>query len=238
VSYRNLLNTKLSTFQTIKFETVKYSLIGPNNWNRLHPLQVNFTENALLNIINSVKDKSRQISMSFDDVKQPTLVKYAHLFQGIFKFHLTGCYSTKNYQFSNSLAFEIFNEIHHLRLKNIFGIPNLSKEFRNVVKLELIDCGFTRIEDLNPLKSLQDFKIIQKGDLTILCALDDIARIEISSNCDVQLTFPKNCLTIELCACRLNLQYNNDCSMNKTLLYEHSLSQWNSAPCQKHKNYF
>jgi hypothetical protein len=88
------------------------------------------------------------------------------------------------------------------------------------VKLELIDCGFTRIEDLNPLKSLQDFKIIQKGDLTILCALDDIARIEISSNCDVQLTFPKNCLAIELCACRLNLQYNNDCSMNKTLLYE------------------
>jgi hypothetical protein len=96
VSYRNLLNTKLSTFQTIKFETVKYSLIGPNNWNRLHPLKVNFMENALLNIINSVKDKSRQISMSFDDVKQPTLVKYAHLFQEIFKFHLTGCYSTKN----------------------------------------------------------------------------------------------------------------------------------------------
>jgi hypothetical protein len=35
--YRNLMNTNSSTFQQIKSETVKYSLVGPKGWDRMNP---------------------------------------------------------------------------------------------------------------------------------------------------------------------------------------------------------
>jgi hypothetical protein len=189
-------------------------------------------ESALLNLINGVKDKSRQISMSFDDVKQPTVVKYAHLFQEIFTFRLTGCYSTKNYQFSNSLSFEMFDEIHHLRLEDISGIFNLSNGLRNVVTLQLINRAFTRIDALNLTKTLQDLRIVPKGDLTISTALDNIARIEIRSDYHVCLTFPKNCLNFDLSASGANVHYDDSSSMNKTLLYERlslEINHWPNA---------
>jgi hypothetical protein len=63
--YRNLVNSNLATFQAIKSETVKYCLIGPMKWLDIFPSRITYKEASFLNIINNVKDKSKQISMSF-----------------------------------------------------------------------------------------------------------------------------------------------------------------------------
>jgi hypothetical protein len=133
----------------------------------------------------------------------------------------------KNYQFSNSLSFEMFDEIQHLRLTDISGIFNLPNGLRNVVTLELIDCAFTRIDALNPTKTLQDLRIVPKGDLTISTALDNIR-----SDYHVCLTFSKNCLNFDLSASRANVHYDDSSSMNKNLLYERlslEINHWPNA---------
>jgi methyl-accepting chemotaxis protein len=88
--YLNLMNTNLTAFQDIKSQTVRYTLSLLDNWDRVNTYNRNFMEASLMNLINSVKDKSKQVSMSFQDVKQQTVVKYAHLFEGIYKFYLWG----------------------------------------------------------------------------------------------------------------------------------------------------
>jgi hypothetical protein len=137
--YRNLMNTNLSTFQPVKSETVKYSLTGPKAWNRMSPYKVDYKEAIVLQMIKNVKDKSKQISMSFSEVKQPTVLKYSHLFEGIYKLHLSGA-KQQHCPFENMFPFEVFDNIHHLILENVHGISTLKFAPRNTVKLQLSYC--------------------------------------------------------------------------------------------------
>jgi hypothetical protein len=45
------MNSNLVTFQSIKSETVKYTLIGPMNWTDVVPSRISYKEASLLNII-------------------------------------------------------------------------------------------------------------------------------------------------------------------------------------------
>jgi hypothetical protein len=136
--YRNLVNTNLSTFQPIKWETVKYSLIGPAKWDKMSPYKMSQREERLLNIINNnVKDKSKQISMSFWNVKQPTLAKFSHLFQGIYKLHFTGGELSRTYR---SFSPDIFQDLKCLTLEKYYGDKCLNVDWKRLVKLELVGC--------------------------------------------------------------------------------------------------
>jgi hypothetical protein len=84
--YRDLMNSNLSTFQPIKYETVHYTLVGPERWINFEFCAEEYKEATVLQIISSVKDKSKQIAMRFKAVAKPWLLKYAHLFDGIGKF--------------------------------------------------------------------------------------------------------------------------------------------------------
>jgi hypothetical protein len=198
--YRNLVNTNLSTFQPIKWETVKYSLIGPVKWEKIvSPYKMNQREERLLNIINNnVKDKSQQISMSFWNVKSPTLRKYSHLFQGIYKLHFTG---NDLYTSFRSVSLDIFIDIRILTLERYFGPSMLNVDWKYLAKLELIECGFSSIEHLNSTQTLKVLKIEDNAsDLSIICSLDNVARLEISSRVlhSLKMVFPKNCRDFEL----------------------------------------
>jgi hypothetical protein len=56
------MNTNLSTFKQIKYETVMYSLVGPGYWDGYYIASGERKEALLISVINSVKDKSKQIS--------------------------------------------------------------------------------------------------------------------------------------------------------------------------------
>jgi hypothetical protein len=178
-NYRNLMNANLSTFQCIKRETVRYSLLDrPKKWAQFHPYQ----ELIFTLIIKSVKDKSKQISMAFSDVQHSTALKYAHLFKAISKLSLS--YSRAADQRLSCFRFNMFDNIYHLVLQNIHGIPVLRSAPKNIVKLELIHCGFTRIEEPNPSKSLSSFKISLNNDLDILGSLDAVRQVDIFYDMD------------------------------------------------------
>jgi hypothetical protein len=203
--YRNLMNTNLSTFQPMKWETVRYSFLGPGMWTRMNQYTAEYKEASIVNIIQGVKDKSKQISVSFWNVRQHTVIKYAHLFEGLHKFHFG---SPNACRFTEQLSFDIFNNIHYLILERITGIPNLSSGLRNVVKLELLHCGFITISEINPTKTLKELKIITAGHLNIPCSLDNISKIQLdceSFGVNNDVAFPKNCRNLEL-ACDAPVQ--------------------------------
>jgi hypothetical protein len=81
--YRNLMNSNLWTFQPIKYETVHYSLFGQDKWIHFDFCADENKEGVVLQMINSVKDRSKQIGMKFKRVTQSSMMKYAHLFDDI-----------------------------------------------------------------------------------------------------------------------------------------------------------
>jgi hypothetical protein len=195
------MNTNLTAFQDIKSQTVRYTVSLPDNWDRVNTYNRNFMEASLMNLINSVKDKSKQVSMSFQDVKQQTVVKYAHLFEGIYKFHLWGSASL----LSPTFSFEVFSNIYHLILEDISGIPILILPLKKTAILELIDCKFHTLGEVNPSKNLQQLKILDPCNFAhvhVSACLDNIAQVEINSTgsyaVPIKFNFPRNCAVFEM----------------------------------------
>jgi hypothetical protein len=221
MDYRNLMNTNLSTFQPIKSETVKYSLLGPGRWIRMNHYKTEYKEASLINIIKGVKDKSKQISLSFWKVFQPTVIKYAHLFEGIKKFHLVAA-DSHLCRFTEQLSLDIFSNIHYLILEKIIGIPSLGSGLKNVEKLELLRCGFIDIPEVNPTATLKELKIITAGHLNMPCSLDNISKIHLECKSFERnvVNFPKNCRNLELrCLARVEMRFS-DSPFDDNLAYE------------------
>jgi hypothetical protein len=80
VNYRNLMNTNLSTFLSVKYETVHFTIIGKES-----DFCTATSEAMILHIVNSVKDKSKQITMNLKQVNAHLLRKYSIFFGGISK---------------------------------------------------------------------------------------------------------------------------------------------------------
>jgi hypothetical protein len=224
--YRNLMNTNLSTFQPIKWETVKYSLIGPTKWDKMSPYKINQREERLLNIMNNhVKDKSKQISISFWNVKSPTLSKYSYLFQGIYQLHVTGSESSSSFA---SVSLDIFKSLRCLCLEKYYGVQLLDVDWLHLVKLSLVECGFSVIQNLNSSQTLKELKIENNyGSLKILCSLDNVDRIEISSPgySSGSLVFPTKCRNFHINLQCVELKYRevNDAEQSREdnhLFYE------------------
>jgi hypothetical protein len=122
----------------------------------MSPYKINQREERLLNIMNNnMKDKSKQISMSFCNVKPPTLMKYSYLFQGIYKLHFTGSEFCGSF---HAVSLDIFQDLRCFILEKYYGQKSLNIDCKHLVKLELTECNFSVIEGLNSTHTLKELK--------------------------------------------------------------------------------
>jgi hypothetical protein len=182
--YQNLMNANLSTFQTVKAMTVNYTLLGPDQWDRIDICADANKEAFVQQIINSVEDKSRQITMVIKSATQHLLLKYAHLFQGIGKLVIPpqtriGIVPPPRKAFKSNFPFDIFDGIHHLVLNSIKNIKSVALELPGTEILELIDCSFHEITAWNEDKSLRRLLLHSCQSLTKTPPLDEIPCISL-----------------------------------------------------------
>jgi hypothetical protein len=182
--YQNLMNANLSTFQTVKAMTVNFSLLGPDQWDRIDICADANKEEFVQQIINSVENKSRQITMVIQSPTQHLLLKYAHLFQGIRKLVIMppprkGFVPLPRKPFKTNFPFHIFDGIRHLVLNSIKNIKIVALELPGTEILELNDCGFHEITAWNEDKSLRRLLLHSCHSLTKIPPLDEISFISL-----------------------------------------------------------
>jgi hypothetical protein len=178
--YRDLMNANLSTFQPIKYETVRYSLVGPETWVHFDFCADENKEATILQIINSAKDKSKQIGMSLKKIGQQLLLKNAHLFEGIGKLTVQEATIEKDF------PFVVFNTIRELKLSHVGPKSNHSSfevnfDFPNLEILELDHCSFGKIIGWNSSKTLKTVTIRACYHLSSIPPLDDISTLSITT---------------------------------------------------------
>jgi hypothetical protein len=177
--YLDLMNANLLTFQPIKYETVHYTLVGPERWSNFDFCADEYKEATVVQIINGVKDKSKQVAMRIKGVTQTILFKYAHLFEGIGKLTLEHATLGKDF------AFHIFSKIRRLKLSGVDGLNRqpfqADFDFANLEELELNCCRVSEIIAWNSSKSLKKVIISSCSPLSSLPPLDDIPVVFIMS---------------------------------------------------------
>jgi hypothetical protein len=147
--YHNLMNVNISGFQSIKTETIQYYIVLPNKCSKCQ-------EKDILRIRKSVKNTSAQITMRFEKPKEDTVIRYAHLFDGIHKLILEqeGRYQMKvRIPLDNSFPIHVFDNIYHLKLTYITGIKVLSLDSPVLKKLEIVGCRFAETKKSTPVIS-------------------------------------------------------------------------------------
>jgi hypothetical protein len=131
--YRHLMNCNKETFSSVKKETVNFSL------------RINGTaEKTLRRLLNSVKDKSKQISVTFIDMNQSEIKKYVKLCDCIEDVSVDGRPRRKSFVFFDSFRFTVFNNILHLTLTEISGMCEVNLYLENCKIRIGIMFGFER----------------------------------------------------------------------------------------------
>jgi hypothetical protein len=180
--YRELMNSNLSTFPPIKYETVYYSLVGPETW-------IGFAkenkEATVMRIINSVKDKTKQIAMRIKGATQSLLMKYGHLFEGISKL------TVEELTIEEDFSFAVFNKIRCLKLDHI-GTDSDPLAFRvnldleNLEDLELEYCQFREIVAWNSSRCLKKLTITGCSNLASIPPVDGITVVSVTATSALQ----------------------------------------------------
>jgi hypothetical protein len=163
-NYFLLVNVSKRTFQDVKYETVQYSL------NVGKPDQHSF-EKKLLHVINKVKDKSRQISMRFEDGNDSLMVKYSWSFEGVAKLALRRGIICE--------GFSIFRTVRHLILYNVNTEQEVNFHLESTTRLRVSFCSFTKITAWNS-QSLQEVTVNSCSSLGSCPPLDSIPVVSIS----------------------------------------------------------
>jgi hypothetical protein len=178
--YCQLMNTNLSTFQPIKYETVRYTISG----NRSDLCEA-YNEMVALQLIDSVKDKSKQISVKLVNVDEKLIRKYAKFFNGATRVFLV------HFTFGVNMKFQVFNSIAHLLLIgcDVRSVVDLNLE--NLEFLLIYRCNFEGISSWNGSGRLRSITITGCRSLEFLPPLDKIRSVEIKDCdelCDIQTT--------------------------------------------------
>lgn len=152
--YRGLTNCNLATFQPIKFETVRYSLRGPEFWEASDIIPRHRQREFFLNFLNIVKDKSNQIALKMIS-STVSIIGNQDLFQGIRKLELIGKHvGVKKFDF------RMFNNIYEVVLRRFSGIEYITEGFEGVVKLYISNfSNLISITNVNTNKTLQQLTI-------------------------------------------------------------------------------
>jgi hypothetical protein len=163
--YRNLINSDLSFFQGVKYETAFFSLEVAEE--AIHTIQA---------IINAVKDKSKQISLSINPL---LLSKAAQLMDGIGTVSIRCFHTQKFLQKNHLISLKNFDTIMRLNLHEIEGISEINLDLHSLTELDIKNGGFRRILAWNSRKILKVVNINSCGSLISIPALDDIPFIDL-----------------------------------------------------------
>jgi hypothetical protein len=160
------MNSNLQTFRSIKLETVHYILnLGIEDIKTMH-----------LKIIDSVKDKSKQITLAIYCMKQSYIVQNIALYDGVAKLYFNNWPQDYNENFS----FCLFSNICHLSLADVYGIPKANFYLEKATKLEMWCCEFEEITAWNATKSgLKELRVSRCDSLKRLPPLGNITSVEI-----------------------------------------------------------
>ncbi len=155
--YCLLMNCNLSTFQPIKYETVRYTLKGPERWRFIDSSLIEERkESFFLNILNNcVQNKSKQITISLKNISYEMFQKFSYLYQGIYKIII----DLEGNSFPSSFDGNLLNNIQHVYLKSIKGIQMIVSGLENVISL--------KCEGLVDLRSIQSNSSTLK-ELTVI----------------------------------------------------------------------
>eukprot|EP01040_Poterioochromonas_malhamensis_P013080 gene13080-14348_t len=178
--YRELMNCNLATFQPIKYETVEYNVIGPERWFPISSVHDEMKKQFVKTLINSVKDKSKQISMTMKNIATDLFESSTDIFEGIYALFVTVNQGAKP-QRKDNLDFHVFNNIHTLTLDGLLQ-TNISGGLENIVRLEISNFPNLRfISNINNSKTLRHLTIKSCFYLTQLdFILEDIKTIDIN----------------------------------------------------------
>jgi hypothetical protein len=174
--YRQLMNADIGNFSLIKSETITY-------WLKVSKGLDEHEETTLKKIINSVKDKSKQVYLFLDPINQMLSMQYAHVFDGVRQLKLRGTSIDKNF------AFEIFNNILHLILSDIQGISCANLYLEKTIRLVIWKCGFTEITEWNSENSLRELNIDDCKNLARTPSFGSIETVSILGNINRILNF-------------------------------------------------
>jgi hypothetical protein len=161
--YRDFVNTSLSIFQTVKFETVYYNLVGPEKWLYRGSWSSEEQESYVTTIINHcVKDKSKQISVCFSEPTQEKIMQHLHIFADIHKMSIVGpAGEFYPFEWVDDFPLQYFSNLSHVVLMN-FALPQFHfTGLPNVQKLELLNCAFASFEMVNPTNSLTYLRVMK-----------------------------------------------------------------------------
>eukprot|EP01040_Poterioochromonas_malhamensis_P007450 gene7450-8036_t len=156
--YRNLVNTNVSKFQMIKFETVCYNLKGPEVWSRqLTTMDERRVAHFLHFLTRKVKDKSKQIRLTImKEIPLSLFLAHAHLFHGIHRLELKGIKDRSG----NDFDFNLFNNIQEVSLSGFQGIEAISSGFEGVRSLEInFFSNLVSITNINGTNTLEKLAI-------------------------------------------------------------------------------
>jgi hypothetical protein len=175
--YLDLMNTNLSTFQPIKYETVRYTLCGQEKWIDFDFCADENKEATVLQIINGVKDKSKQIGMRIKGVTQSTPLKYARLYEGLGGLCVEQVVLPKDFPIAT-----VFRKIRYLYLSFVGpGVTQANFDFECVEELDLYSCHLGEIVAWNSSKSLKKVTIHDCSPLSSIPPLDNIPDVSISA---------------------------------------------------------
>jgi hypothetical protein len=167
--YRNLMNSNRATFQSVKHETVRLSLKISEELDPIKELKV-------IQLINSVKDKSKQISISFVRFF-PAIMKYSHIYDGVWRVSVSA-YCDFHQRLMEDFSFTVFNNIYHLSLSGIQKYTKVNLFLNKLIKLGLYGCSFQEVTAWNSKETLKEL-IVFGGGLTRFPSFGNISTVSI-----------------------------------------------------------
>ncbi len=186
--YLSLMNCNLSMFSSMKYETVYFRFSNNGIEWTLHDMS------SIMNIIQRVKDKRRQVHMKLRQVSISQVMEYSQLFEGIHRVSIT-LSDTDNIP-PLTFNFNIFNNIFQVELYKFCNIRIINDGFHNVNTLIIDYCRDLReIQNINNDKSLRKIIITECDFLSEFnLGLEGIETVEVQSRRFHRITSSLNSL--------------------------------------------
>jgi hypothetical protein len=168
--YCQLMNTNLSTFQPIKYETVHYTILINKS-----DLCDAYNETVALQMVAGVKDKCKQIAVRLSDVDEKLVRKYSKFYDGVASVHL------KRFSFGSNMNFQMFYSLTELKLTEIKITSEIDINLENLALLVIYQCSFRGVSSWNKNNKLKAVEIRDCQFLEFLPPLNNLDRVVIKS---------------------------------------------------------
>jgi hypothetical protein len=184
--YRNLMNTSLSAFQDIKYETVRYTFPSLFEWRKVGlsmnpPINLPTIINYIYSIVeHNVKDLSKQVSLRF----QGRSTGYDHndlldnmYYQELYK--LSRCCKVI-FRNCPSIPEHYFDNIYHVIIDTCKFIDSFPPGLQNISILEIYNCEY--LSDIKNIDGLQQLIIAGSGVAQDFCNFHQIPVVRVDWN--------------------------------------------------------